>query len=205
MSPRAGPAAHVAAALRSLAENAMTLAGMPETCGEVAERYHMALASGATLWFAGNGGSAADAQHLAAEYVVRYARHRPPMRAVALTTDSSLLTAAANDLGFDQVFARQVEALGRSGDVLILHSTSGKSPNLLHAARVARESGLTVIAFLGGEGGPLGDLADLTVKVPGSSPGRIQELHLAVQHAIAEYLESALVTDPSARSLDDRA
>lgn len=196
MSNPSEAASHVAAALRSLAEQASTLAGMPETCGAVAERYRAALDAGGTLWFAGNGGSAADAQHLAAEYVVRYARFRPPMRAVALTTDTSLLTAAANDLGFDQVFARQVEALGRPGDVLILHSTSGRSPNLLHAARAARESGLTVIAFLGGDGGPLRELADLVVLVPGGSPGRIQELQLAVQHAIAEYLEGALPTDP---------
>jgi len=195
MSSQHGAAAHVAATLRSLAEHACTLAEMPEMCGEVAERYRAALAAGATLWFAGNGGSAADAQHLAAEYVVRYARHRPPMRAVALTTDTSLLTAAANDLGFDQVFARQVEALGRPGDVLILHSTTGRSPNLLHAARVARQIGLTVVAFLGGDGGPLRGLVDLAVMVPGRSPGRIQELQLAVQHAIAEYLEGAMVDD----------
>lgn len=206
MTTRSGAAAHVAATLRSLAEHATALADMPEACGEVAERYRAALASGATLWFAGNGGSAADAQHLAAEYVVRYARNRPPMRAVALTTDTSLLTAAANDLGFDQVFARQVEALGRPGDVLILHSTSGRSPNLLQAARVAREAGLTVVAFLGGEGGggPLRELADLVVMVPGNSPGRIQELQLAIQHAIAEFLEDAIEDESPGKGPHDQ-
>ena len=103
----------------------------------MAARYAGVLRSGGTLFFCGNGGSAADAQHLAAEYVVRYAANRRPLAAVALTTDSSILTAAGNDLGFEQIFARQVEALCRPADLLILHSTSGQSPNLLAAARAA--------------------------------------------------------------------
>src|SRR5207245_2673546 len=101
----------------------------------IADRYAATLRAGGTLFFAGNGGSAADAQHLATEYVVRYQAQRSPLRAVALTTDTSLLTACANDLGFDEVFARQIEALARPGDVLSLHSTSGESPNVIRAAQ----------------------------------------------------------------------
>jgi D-sedoheptulose 7-phosphate isomerase len=108
------------------------------TAAAIAERYAAALRAGGTLFFAGNGGSAADAQHIATEYVVRFRANRPPLRAVALTTDTSLLTACATDMGFDAVFARQVEAHGRPGDVLVLHSTSGDSPNVVRAAQSAR-------------------------------------------------------------------
>jgi D-sedoheptulose 7-phosphate isomerase len=158
----------------------------------IAERYETALRHGGTLYFAGNGGSAADAQHLATEYVVRYRSQRPALRAVALTTDSSLLTAAANDMGFDEVFARQVEALARPGDVLVLHSTSGESPNVVRAAQAARARNVAVVAFLGGSGGTLRDLADLALVVPTDDTARIQELHLAVEHLICEWLEERL-------------
>lgn len=145
-----------------------------------------------TLFFCGNGGSAADAQHLATEYVVRYHRQRPALRAVALTTDTSLLTAAANDMGFDEVFARQIEALGRPGDLLVLHSTSGESPNVVRAAQAARARGMGVIALLGKSGGPTRDLADLALVVPTDDTAHIQELHLAVEHLICEWLEERL-------------
>src|SRR3989449_2053117 len=112
---------------------------------------------------AGNGGSAADAQHLATEYVVRYQTSRPALRALALTTDTSLLTACANDMGFDEVFARQLDALARPGDVLSLHSTSGESPNLIPAAQAARARGGTVIALLGKSGGQLAAFADVAL------------------------------------------
>ena len=108
-----------------------------------------------TLFFCGNGGSAADAQHMATEYVVRYMRDRKAYPAIALTTDTSLLTAAGNDLGFEQIFARQVEALAKPGDLLIIHSTSGNSPNVLAAARAARERGIAVLAFSARDGGAL--------------------------------------------------
>ena len=147
------------------------------------------LRRGGTLFFAGNGGSAADAQHLATEYVVRFREPRRPFAAVALTTDSSLLTAAANDLGFEQVFARQLEAIGRSGDLLSLHSTSGESANLLAAARAAKAGGMAVVAFLGRGGGALRLLADEAVVVPSDTVSRIQEIHLALEHLIVEVVE----------------
>ena len=114
----------------------------------MAARYTAVLKGGGTLFFCGNGGSAADAQHLAAEYLVRYSKTRRPLAAVALTTDTSILTAAANDLGFEQIFARQVEALCRAGDLLVLHSTSGKSPNILAAARAAERAAAGPSPFL---------------------------------------------------------
>lgn len=147
---------------------------------------------GGTLFFCGNGGSAADAQHLATEYVVRYMRNRRAYPAVALTTDSSLLTAAANDLGFEQVFARQVEALAKPGDLLIIHSTSGASPNVLRAAEAARARGIPVLAFSARDGGALRTLADHSVIIPTERTDRAQELHLCIEHIICELVEQTL-------------
>lgn len=158
----------------------------------IAERYAACLRNGGTLYFAGNGGSAADAQHIATEYVVRYETNRPAMRAVALTTDTSLLTACANDMGFDQVFARQVDALARPGDVLVLHSTSGGSPNVVRAAQAAKARGVAVVAFLGKGGGALRDLADLALVIPSDDTARVQELHLALEHVICQIVEDRL-------------
>ena len=162
------------------------------TIVDIAVRYEAALRNGGTLFFAGNGGSAADAQHIATEYVVRYETKRPSLRAVALTTDTSLLTAAANDMGFDEVFARQVEALARPGDLLVLHSTSGESPNVVRAALAARARGVGVIAYLGKSGGHLRELADVALVVPSDDTARIQELHLAVEHIICAWIEERL-------------
>jgi D-sedoheptulose 7-phosphate isomerase len=147
---------------------------------------------GGTLLFCGNGGSAADAQHLATEYVVRYMKNRRALRAIALTTDTSLLTAVGNDFGFDEIFARQVEALGTAGDLLIIHSTSGNSPNVLRAAQVAHERGLRVLAFSARGGGKLRALADHSVVVPTDRTDRAQEIHLCVEHAICELVEASL-------------
>src|SRR5438105_10211835 len=122
--------------------------------------------AGGTLFFCGNGGSAADAQHLATEYVVRYMATRRALPAIALTTDTSLLTAAGNDLGFDQIFARQIEALARPGDLLVIHSTSGNSPNVLRAAEAARAKGVPVLAMSARDGGNLAKLATHSVIVP---------------------------------------
>ena len=158
----------------------------------IAERFEGTLRLGGTLFFAGNGGSAADAQHVATEYVVRYQTNRPAMRAVALTTDTSLLTACANDMGFDEVFARQVEALAEPGDLLVLHSTSGESPNVIRAAQAAKARGVGVVALLGRTGGQLKDLADLVLIVPSSETARIQELHLAIEHVICDLVEDRL-------------
>ena len=151
-----------------------------------------ALETGHKILLFGNGGSAADAQHLATEYVVRYQTNRPALRAVALTTDTSLLTACANDLGFEEVFARQVEALARPGDLLSLHSTSGESPNVIRAAQAAKARGVPVVAFLGKGGGQVKDLADVSLIVPSDDTARIQELHLAIEHLICDIVEDRL-------------
>jgi D-sedoheptulose 7-phosphate isomerase len=149
------------------------------------------------VFFCGNGGSAADAQHMAAEYVVRFRRDRRPFRALALTTDSSVLTAAANDDGFASVFARQVRAWCRPGDVLFLHSTSGQSPNLLRAAEAAREVGTTTIALLARDGGPLRSRVDRAIVVPTQSTARAQEMHLLIGHIVCDIVEESIVSKAS--------
>lgn len=162
---------------------------------QIATRFTETLRNGGTLYFGGNGGSAADAQHCAAEYVVRYShKHapRPAYAAVALGTDVAMLTAAGNDLGFEKAYARQVEALVTKGDLLILHSTSGRSPNLIEAAKVARARGVTVIALLGRDGGPLRELADLALVVDHDDTGRIQLVQMAAQHVIVGMVEARL-------------
>src|SRR5687768_1356104 len=141
---------------------------------------------GGTLLFCGNGGSAADAQHLATEYVVRYMKHRRAYPAIALTTDTSLLTAAGNDLGFDEIFARQVEALAKPVDLLIIHSTSGNSPNVLRAAEAARAKGVAVLSFSARNGGRLRSLSDHIVIVRTERTDRAQEIQLCMEHAICE-------------------
>ncbi len=147
---------------------------------------------GGTLYFCGNGGSAADAQHVATEYVVRYQRERRPYPAVALTTDTSLLTAAGNDFGFEEVFARQVEALARPGDLLVIHSTSGTSPNVLRAAEAARAAGVPVLAFSARDGGKLRAIADHCVVIPTDRTDRAQEMHLCLEHIICDIVEREL-------------
>jgi len=151
------------------------------------------LASGGRLFFCGNGGSAADAQHLAAEYVVRFARDRRALPALALTTDSSVLTAGGNDLGFDAIFERQVEALAAEGDLLFLHSTSGESENLIRAAEAGRKRGMTTVAFLAKGGGRLATIVHRALVVPTDSTARAQEIHLAMGHAICDLVEGELL------------
>ena len=160
--------------------------------GEIAAYAELALGAieaGGKLLFCGNGGSAADAQHLAAEYVVRLVRDRPAIPAVALTTDTSVLTACANDLGYEQVFARQVEALGRPGDLLVLHSTSGESENVVQAARVATRAGLSTVALLARGGGRLGSMVDVAIVLPTGRISRTQEIHLAISHIVCDQVE----------------
>jgi D-sedoheptulose 7-phosphate isomerase len=147
---------------------------------------------GGKLLFFGNGGSAADAQHLATELSVRYKRNRAAIAALALTTDTSALTAAGNDLGFEQVFARQIEALGRKGDVAIAISTSGKSPNVLAALRQGRMQGLVTAALSGKGGGDLTDLADHLLVVPSETTARIQEMHILLGQMLCGALETEL-------------
>jgi D-sedoheptulose 7-phosphate isomerase len=145
---------------------------------------------GGKLLVCGNGGSAADSQHLAAELAGRYLHDRPGWPAVALTTDTSALTAIGNDYGFERIFARQVEALGRPGDVLLVISTSGHSANCRQAARTARQQGLRTHALLGKDGGPLRGEVDGAIVAPGAATPRIQEMHLILIHLLCELLEA---------------
>lgn len=149
---------------------------------------------GGKLLLCGNGGSAADAQHLAAECMVRLQMPRAPLAALALTTDTSLLTAAGNDDGFETIFARQVAGLGRPDDVLLAISTSGNSRNVLRAVEEARQRGLPTLGFLGRDGGALRQVVDLALIVPSSNTQRIQEVHITVGHIICGVLEQRVVT-----------
>jgi D-sedoheptulose 7-phosphate isomerase len=177
--------------LRDLAELARKTADeLPDQIVAAASLVRDVLAHGGTLFFCGNGGSAADAQHIATEYVVRYMKNRRAMRAIALTTDTSLLTAAGNDLGFEHIFSRQVEALARSGDLLVVHSTSGTSPNVINAAEAARKQGAKVLVLTARDGGSLRALADVAIVIPTDRTDRAQELHLAIQHVICEMVEA---------------
>lgn len=185
-------AARIEAGLAALARAAEATRAQAPVLARIGERYLATLRAGGKLMFAGNGGSAADAQHLAAEYVVRYRADRSALAAMALTTDSSLLTAAANDLGFAQVFARQVEALGRPGDLLVLHSISGRSENLLAAARAARAGGIGVVAMVGSPDAPLAALADLVFAVHAETPNLVQEIQMAVEHLLVGEVERGL-------------
>lgn len=151
-----------------------------------------ALRNGGKMLFCGNGGSAADAQHWAGELVSRFYYDRPGLAAIALTTDTSILTAIGNDYGYDYTFARQVEALGREGDVLVAISTSGNSPNILRAADAARARGMQVIGFTGRAGGKLAPLADLCFRMPSDETPRIQEGHEFVGHLLCALIEAEM-------------
>lgn len=166
-----------------------------ELTGEIealAEDTRATFERGGTLILCGNGGSAADAQHLAAEYVVRFARERAPLPAIALTTDTSVLTAGGNDYGFDSVFERQVRALARPGDLVVFHSTSGNSENLVRAAEAARHLGVATAALLARGGGRLRSSVDRAVVVPTDSTARAQEMHLLIGHIVCEHVDRAL-------------
>ena len=181
-------------------EHLVALATLAERCAtDLApdvERYialvRRTLKGGGTLFFAGNGGSAAHAQHVATEYVVRYAKGRRAARALALSTDTSLLTAAGNDLGFDAVFARQIEAHGRPGDLLVVVSTSGDSANCLRAVEAARALSLATVGLLGKSGGRLKALVDVAVVVPSDDTALVQEVQLAIDHHVCSVIEGEL-------------
>jgi D-sedoheptulose 7-phosphate isomerase len=157
-----------------------------------AEVMTTALAAGGKVLVFGNGGSAADAQHFAAELVGRFQRERTGIPAIALTADSSIVTSVANDLGFERVFVRQIEALGRPGDVAIGISTSGGSANVLAGLTEARRRGLRTVALTGRNGGPIGAAADVHINVPDDSTARVQEVHRTLIHALCEIVESAV-------------
>lgn len=193
MSRTSSRQGEIKAQFTELAELATTVSEeMALEVETLVDRVLRAFAAGGKLLFAGNGGSAADAQHLAAEYVVRFSRERRPLPAMALTTDTSILTAESNDKGFETVFSRQVQALGRPEDVLILHSTSGESENLLRAAIAAREMGMESVAFLARDGGRLKDAVDQAFVVPTAVTARAQELHMVIGHVVCDLVERAI-------------
>lgn len=156
---------------------------------KVAELVQKTFTSGRKILLCGNGGSAAEAQHIAAEFVGRFRKERKALSAIALTTDTSILTAVSNDYSYDLVFARQVEALGEKGDLFLLLSTSGDSKNCVEACRQARSRGITTVAFTGSQGGKLKELADLCFCVPSDVTSHIQEVHLVVLHTICELVD----------------
>lgn len=167
--------------------------GLAKAIATAVDAMANALNKGGRVYICGNGGSAADAQHIAGELVGRFKLNRPPIPAVALTTDSSVITAIGNDMGYDQVFIRQVQALVRPGDVLIAISTSGASTNVVEAARQARQIGSLVIGFAGPDGSPLERACDICISTGPGSCARIQEVHQIAYHLICELLELRLL------------
>lgn len=180
----------------SIQEHAELLSRTEEACLDVlvrlAETVVACLARGGKVLFFGNGGSAADAQHLAAEFAVRFVRERRPLAGLALTTNTSALTACANDYGFEHLFSRQIAALGRPEDVAIGFSTSGNSPNIVTAIMQARQDGIFTAAFTGDSGGKLRGLPDLLIAVPSTSTARIQEMHILLGHLLCQEVEERL-------------
>ncbi|MBE2218185.1 MAG: D-sedoheptulose 7-phosphate isomerase [Ignavibacteria bacterium] len=182
----------------SLVESAETKQAIMTHCREdvfkAIDIMKSAISSGGKILFCGNGGSAADSQHLATEFIIRLSHDikRPAIASIALTTDTSLLTAGANDIGYDNVFARQVEGLGREGDVLVGISTSGNSTSIIKAFEMAKSKGVKTIAFLGGSGGKIKGMADCEIIIPSSNTQRIQEGHITVGHIVCESVEREL-------------
>ncbi len=171
---------------------AKTIASLQDDFGGMLNACARAINSGNKIMFFGNGGSAADAQHLATELSVRYVDDRAPIAGIALTTDTSTLTAAGNDYGFDHIFSRQIEAIGSKGDVVIAISTSGNSPNITKAITAAKDKGITVVGLTGKTGGKMREMCDHILIVPSSSTARIQEMHILLGHMLCGALEREL-------------
>ncbi|OGW42371.1 MAG: phosphoheptose isomerase [Nitrospirae bacterium RBG_16_43_11] len=164
---------------------------------EVSELIVSCFRNGNKLLLMGNGGSSSDASHIAGEFVGRFKNDRPPLPAIALNTDTVVLTCISNDFGYHQVFSRQVEALARAGDVVIAISTSGNSPNIIAAVESARKMGNTTIGLTGGSGGKLASLVDYVFIVPSTDTARIQEVHITLGHVICQVVEDAMFGEPS--------
>jgi len=175
-------------ALAAAAESKPFLEQMEAVCNAITDCFQ----AGGKVLLAGNGGSAADAQHIAGEFVARLNFDRAPLPAIALTVDTSVLTAVGNDYGYEQVFERQVHALGRRGDVFIGISTSGRSPNILRAMRKAKELGLVTIAFCGAQKAEIQDLSDIALRAPSQQTPHIQQIHITAAHIICARVEAAL-------------
>ena len=173
-------------------ETAQRLKSLEKKILKICQICNEAILRGNKILLAGNGGSAADAQHIAAEFVGRYVKNRPSLPAIALTVDSSALTAISNDYGFENVYARQIEGLGNIGDVFIGLSTSGNSPNIIKAVEIANEKGLKTICFLGYNGGILRGMANAEIIVPSHVTARVQEMHILIGHILCEYIESRI-------------
>lgn len=189
------PQSQIAVAIReSIAVKQAVLENMLSTLATAADWMAETLRGGHKLLLFGNGGSAADAQHIACEFVGRFEQERRAWPAIALTTDTSALTALGNDYGIDALFARQVEALGQAGDLVLAFSTSGNSPNVLEGVKAARANGLRVIGLTGQSGGKLAALCDLALCVPSDRTARIQEAHITICHALCEVVEAILAT-----------
>lgn len=167
------------------------------TLAAAAQAVVASLKADGKVLFAGNGGSAADAQHMAGEFVSRFMFDRPGLAAVALTTDTSILTAIGNDYGYEKLFERQVQALGRKGDVLVTYSTSGKSPNILRALEAAKACGMVNIGFTGNRGGPMHELCDFVLATPSADTPKIQEGHLVMGHILCGLVERTMFTPPN--------
>jgi D-sedoheptulose 7-phosphate isomerase len=185
----------------TFADHAATVARFQEQCSDViaamGEATVSALRAGGKICFFGNGGSAADSQHLATEFVVRFTRNRRGLPSIAFTTDTSILTACANDFGFEAVFARQVEALCRPGDIVVGISTSGNSANVVRGLEFARSEGITTFAFTGEKAGACGENADFLLSVPSPVTARVQECHLIAGHLICDLAELAFAVTRS--------
>jgi D-sedoheptulose 7-phosphate isomerase len=186
------PASLFDSALAAHTQTFATLASLRTHLMAAAEACTDAIRTGNKLLFCGNGGSAADAQHLAAELVGRLVRDRRSLAGIALSTDSSALTCIANDFGYEEVFARQVEGIGRNGDVLIAISTSGNSPNVIRAVEVAKPMGITTVGLLGRNGGQLGPMVDFPITVANDETARIQEAHIFLGHVMCVLIEHGL-------------
>ena len=159
---------------------------------EVIKLVSQSFEGGSKLLLFGNGGSAADAQHIAAEFVNRYIIERPPLPAIALTTDTSILTSVSNDSSFNEIFSKQIKALGKEGDVAVGISTSGNSQNMVKAFEVAKEMGIKTVALTGNDGGTMAKIADVSLVVPSGSTPRIQETHILIGHILCEMVEHQL-------------
>ena len=179
--------------LSLIEEHERAIAALKTDCltdiSRFAEACREAIAAGHTVYLMGNGGSACDCQHFAAELVGRFQKERRAMASVALTTDTSILTALANDYGYDAVFVRQVEALVRAGDVVVGITTSGNSPNILKALAKARDLGAVTVGLTGRTGGQMRDLCDICIRIPADVTARIQEAHLLIEHMVCQRLE----------------
>lgn len=190
---RAGIVAQLNATVELMTEISRSDA-LLSTIQEVVERIVTAMKSGDKVLLAGNGGSASDAQHIAGEFVSRFAFDRPGLPAFSLATDTSVMTAIGNDYGYEQLFSRQIQAVGRPGDVFVGISTSGRSPNILAALKEARDRGLTTVGFTGREGGQMPPLCDHIIRIPSSVTPKIQEGHIVIGHIICGLVEEAMFT-----------